>query len=149
MRTRHARKIQVVVFLVLFLSASIWPSDRRAVAGDTLPIQSEFSGTIFKHVNGKKYQAPGERSRTAVGAATIAGRAAQLFEIQADHRGQAERFYEWVDAETGIVLKLVSRDRDWSFEYERIRLSPQPSYYFDEPPGYRKRMSATGPRHEG
>ncbi|TKS61056.1 MAG: hypothetical protein EWM72_00825 [Nitrospira sp.] len=48
-----------------------------------------------------------------------------------------------------MVLKRVSRDRDWSFEYERLRLSPQPGYYFDEPPGYKKRMSATGPRREG
>lgn len=159
------------------------------MAGDTTPIQSEFSGTVIKQVNGKKYQAqvfakgdrlrleykyairtdfgyaaieiirldqsetwyllaqqkellvtpldpddvppmrpdlPGERSRTVVGDATAAGRAAQLFEIQTDHRGRPERFYEWVDAETGMVLKLVSRDRDWSFEYERIRISPQP-----------------------
>jgi hypothetical protein len=212
MLTRHGKKTQVLVFLDLFLSASIWSPGRRAVAGDTLLIHSDFSGTIFKHVNGKRYQAqvvaksdrlrleykyairtdvgyaaieiirpdrsevwyllaqqkvllvvpldpdevvpmrpdlPGERSRTVVDAAKVAGRAAQLFEIQTDHRGRAERFYEWVDAETGIVLKLVSRDRDWSFEYERIRLSPQPGDYFDEPPGYRKRMSATGPRHEG
>ncbi|TKS61055.1 MAG: hypothetical protein EWM72_00824 [Nitrospira sp.] len=125
------------------------------MAGDTLPIQSEFSGTIIKQVNGKKYQVqvfakgdrlrleykyairtdfgyaaieiirldqsetwyllaqqkellvtpldpddvlpmrpelPGERSRTVVGDATVASRAAQLFEIQTDQRGRAERF---------------------------------------------------------
>lgn len=173
---------------------------------------AEFSGTIIKQVNGKKYQAqvfakgnhlrleykyairtgfgyasieiirldrsetwyllaqqkellvmpldpddvlplrpelPGERSRTVVGDATAAGRAAQLFEIQADRRGRAERFYQWVDVETGIVLKLVSRDRDWSFEYERIRMSPQPDYYFDEPPGYKRRVLEIRPRREG
>ena len=38
-------------------------------------------------------------------------------------------------------MKLVSRDREWSFEYERFRLSPQPAYYFEEPPGYKKRLS--------
>jgi len=51
--------------------------------------------------------------------------------------------------EAGIVLKLVSRDRAWSVEYERIRLSPQPDYYFDEPPGYKKRASPAGPRVQG
>lgn len=88
---------------------------------------------------------PGERDRILVGDATAAGRATQLFEVQTDHHGRVERFYEWVDLDTGVVLKLVSRDREWSFEYERFRLSPQPAYYFEEPPGYKKRMSATGP----
>ncbi len=92
---------------------------------------------------------PGERERVLVGDATAAGRAAQLFEVQTDHQGRVERFYEWVDAETGVVLKLVSRDREWSFEYERFRLSPQPAYYFDEPPGYKKRIAATAPRGRG
>lgn len=92
---------------------------------------------------------PGERERVLVGDATAAGRAAQLFEVQTDHHGRVERFYEWVDLETGVVLKLVSRDREWSFEYERFRLSPQPAYYFDEPPGYKKRVTATAPRGRG
>ena len=92
---------------------------------------------------------PGERERTLVGDATVAGRAAQLYEVQTDRHGRMEHFYEWVDLETAIVLKLVSRDRDWSFEYERIRWSPQPSYYFDEPPGYKKRTGATAPKQQG
>ena len=92
---------------------------------------------------------PGERERILVGDATAAGRATQLFEVQTDHHGRVERFYEWVDLETGVVLKLVSRDREWSFEYERFRLSPQPAYYFDEPPGYKKRVTATAPQGRG
>lgn len=92
---------------------------------------------------------PGERERTLVGDATAAGRSAQLYEVHTDHNGRAERFYEWVDMESGIVLKLVSRDRDWSFEYERIRLSPQPEYYFDAPPGYKKRSGATPVQRQG
>jgi len=92
---------------------------------------------------------PGEQHRTLVGEATAASRAAHLFEVETDRNGRNERFYEWVDVETGIVLKLVSRDRDWSVEYERFRLSPQPDYYFEEPPGYRRRRSATGPKPHG
>jgi len=92
---------------------------------------------------------PGERERILVGDATAAGRATQLFEVQTDHNGRVERFYEWVDLDTGVVLKLVSRDREWSFEYERFRLSPQPAYYFEEPQGYKKRMTAPAPRGRG
>jgi hypothetical protein len=91
---------------------------------------------------------PGEQNRFLVGDATAAGRATQLFEVHTDYHGRVERFYEWVDVETGVVLKLVSQDREWSFEYERFRLSPQPTYYFEEPAGYKKRMSATGFRGE-
>jgi hypothetical protein len=82
----------------------------------------------------------GEHSRILIGDATAVERAAQLYEVQTDRRGRTERWYEWVDVETGVVLKLMSRDRDWSFAYERIRWSPQPSQYFSEPPGYQKRQ---------
>jgi len=92
---------------------------------------------------------PGEKHRVFVGAARAGGREAQLYEVQTDYHGRAERFFEWVDVEAGIVLKLVSQDRDWSIEYERFRISPQPDYLFDEPPGYIKRMSLTGPRLQG
>lgn len=101
---------------------------------DVLPVQSEL---------------PGERERVPVGDATAAGRPTRLYEVQTERDGRIERFYEWVDVETGIVLKLVSRDRDWSFEYQRIRLSPQPSFYFDEPPGYRKRVIGTVQKRQG
>lgn len=92
---------------------------------------------------------PGEQARALIGDATAAGRPAQLFDVQTDRHGRSERFFEWVDMEAGVVLKLVSRDRDWSVEYERIRFSPQPDYYFEEPPGYQKRSIPTGPRVRG
>lgn len=92
---------------------------------------------------------PGEIQRVLVGIAQACGREAQLYDVQTDYHGRVERFFEWVDVETGVVLKLVSQDRDWSIEYERFRLSPQPEFYFDEPPGYTKRMSRAGPRIQG
>ncbi len=92
---------------------------------------------------------PGEQDRTLIGNAMTAGRATQLFEVQTDHHGRVERFYEWVDLDTGVVLKLLSRDREWAFEYKRFRLSPQPAYYFEEPPGYKKRVSVPVPQGRG
>ena len=102
------------------------------ITDDTLSIRQELVG---------------ETCRIAVGDATAAGRAARLFDVQTDHHGHLERFYQWVDTETGIMLKLVSQDRDWSIEYERIRISPQPSLYFEEQRGYRKRRSETSRQH--
>lgn len=77
----------------------------------------------------------------------VAGRPVRLFNVEVERNGFPERFSEWVDAEMGIVLKLGSLDRDSRFEYERLRLSPQPHVYFEEPPGYRKRPSETMQRH--
>jgi len=85
----------------------------------------------------------GETNRTLIGPAMVADRPARLFDVQTERHGRGERFYEWVDEEMDIVLKLVSQDRDWSFQYERIRKSPQPAMYFEGPPGYKKRASST------
>jgi hypothetical protein len=195
-----ARLLVVVGIAVLNTTGSILEGGDR-LPGDTLHIEAEFSGTLIKRVDGKKYQAQvfakgdrlrleykyairtelgfsaieiirpdlgerwyvlpqqkqvlvlpitddtlsmraelvGETKRTAVRDTIVAGRAATLFEVHVEHQGHLERFYEWVDVEAGIVLKLVSQDRDWSFEYERIRLSAQPGLYFEKPPGYQKR----------
>ena len=201
------RQIDLVRFrasllLTFTFATTSWLPAVPAVAETHVAYPHEFSGSIIKQVNGKKYQAqvfakadrlrleykyairtdygyaaieiirldraeawyllaqrkellvtpldpddvlpmqpalPGERSRTLVGEATAVGRPAQLYEVQTDRHGRMEQWYEWVDAEKGIVLKLVSRDRDWSFAYERIRWSPQPTQYFNEPLGYQKR----------
>jgi len=85
----------------------------------------------------------GETNRTLIGPAVVVDRPARLFDVQTERHGRGERFYEWVDEEMDIVLKLVSQDRDWSFQYERIRKSPQPAMYFEGPPGYKKRASST------
>src|SRR5690348_6467034 len=198
------KRMALALAVALLTEALTWPPFARALSDFGTSHPFEFSASLVKHVNGKKYQAqvfakddrlrleytyailtqygyaaieiirldkneawylltrqkellitpldpddvlpmrpplPGERSRTLVGEATAVGRAAQLYEVQTDRQGRVERWYEWVDAQAGVVLKLVSRDRDWSLEYERIRWSPQPSAYFDEPLGYRPRQS--------
>ena len=86
---------------------------------------------------------PGEKSRTLIGDAITIGRPSKLYEVRVDHHGRNERFYEWVDVEKGVVLKLVSQDRNWSIEYLRLRFSPQPDYYFHEPAGYTRWVPAT------
>jgi len=196
----------IAVLGVVALSTTI----SIAEGNDTVPAEAEFSGTLVKRVDGKKYQAQvfgkgdrlrleykyairtelgfsaieiirpdvgerwfvlpqqkqllvlpitdetlsmraelaGETNRATVGDAAAAGRAALLFDVQVEREGSHERFYEWVDVETGVVLKLVSQNREWSFEYERIRMSPQSNRYFEEPPGYRKRRGGTTQRRE-
>ena len=78
----------------------------------------------------------GETSRTKIGDALVGAREAVLYEVVVDRHGRRERYYEWVDEPRRLLLKLVSRDRDWSVEYDRVILSGQPEYFFETPLGY-------------
>ncbi len=80
----------------------------------------------------------GEIGRSLVGEAMTGGRRAQLYEVVVQRYGRREGFFQWVDAERGLLLKLVSKHRDWSVEYEHVVFSTQPGYYFEVPRGYRR-----------
>ncbi len=81
----------------------------------------------------------GEVSRTLIGDAIAGKRPAQLYEIEVlTKSGGHEKYYEWVDTEQHVLLKLLSQERDWWVEYEHVVVSPQPDYFFEAPLGYRK-----------
>jgi hypothetical protein len=83
-------------------------------------------------------QLEGETSRTFIGDSVVGTQPALLYEVMVQDRfGQTERFFEWVDPERNILLKLLSQDRDWFVEYSHVVLSPQPDYFFEAPLGYR------------
>jgi hypothetical protein len=84
----------------------------------------------------------GETARTLIGDAFASGRPAKLFEVVVERSGRRETFFEWVDTERDVLLKLVSQDRDWAVEYEHIVYSTQPEFYFEPPLGY-QRIEAT------
>jgi hypothetical protein len=80
----------------------------------------------------------GETSRTLIGDSVVGDRSAILYEVVVQDRfGQTERFFEWVDPDRNILLKLLSQDRDWFVQYEHVVVSSQPDYYFETPLGYR------------
>jgi hypothetical protein len=83
-------------------------------------------------------QLEGETSRTVIGNSVVGDQPALLYEVVVQNRfGRLERYFEWVDPQREILLKLLSQDRDWFVEYRHVVLSPQPDYYFDAPLGYR------------
>jgi len=80
----------------------------------------------------------GETRRTLIGDAFAGGRLARLYEVMVvNQEGRQETYFEWVDAERDVLLKLLSQDRDWFVEYEHVVLSKQPAYFFETPLGYR------------
>lgn len=92
----------------------------------------------------------GEIGRTLIGDAFAGGRPARLYEVVvATPGGKQETYFEWVDAERNVLLKLLSQDRDWVVEYEHLVISKQPDYYFETPLGYRKIEAQEAPSQLG
>lgn len=119
------------VTIVLLDEQKIWYvlSQRRMVV--SVPLTSDYLLPF-------SVQLEGETSRTLIGDSVVGDQPALLYEVVAQNRfGQAERFYEWIDPDRNILLKLLSQDRDWFVEYHHVVLSSQPDYYFEAPLGYR------------
>jgi hypothetical protein len=104
-------------------------SERRMVV--SVPLTSEYLlpfSVILK----------GETSRTLIGNSMVKDQLAVLYDVEVQDRfGKTERFFEWVDPERNVLLKLVSQNRDWFVEYEHVVVSTQPEFYFETPLGYR------------
>ena len=80
----------------------------------------------------------GEISRSLVGDSMVHDEPAVLYEVVVKNRaGKTERYFQWVDPEREILVKLMSQERDWFVEYEHVVLSTQPDYFFEAPLGYR------------
>ncbi|MEX2490314.1 MAG: hypothetical protein WD425_00990 [Nitrospirales bacterium] len=80
----------------------------------------------------------GETSRTLIGDSMVNNQKALLYDVEVqDRSGTTEKFFEWVDPDRHVLLKLVSQDRDWFVQYEHVVVSSQPEYYFEPPLGYR------------
>lgn len=130
------------VIIVRLDQQKVWYviSQRRLVMA--VPLTTEFLLPFAVRLEG-------EVSRTLLGEAFVGDQASQLYEVGVDQEGHREIYYEWVDWERNILLKLVSQDRDWSVEYEHVVLSKQPDYFFNPPLGYQKYEAITRQAEKG
>lgn len=78
----------------------------------------------------------GETARVLVGEEKLGGHKSRLYDVTVGSGVSAERYYQWVSVEHGVPLRTVSRDRDWSVEYEHVVFSKQPEFFFETPLGY-------------
>lgn len=118
------------VTIVRFDKQKVWYvlSQRRLVVA--VPLTSDYVLPLTVRLEG-------EVSRSLIGDAMVGTNLATLYDVEVNRNGHQERYYEWVDESRQLLLKLVSQDRNWSVEYERVVQSTQPEYYFEIPLGYR------------
>ena len=103
-------------------------SQRRMVI--SVPLTTEYVLPLSVRLEG-------EEKRVLIGEGQVENRPALLYEVFVRNRlVGSERYYQWVDPERDILLKLMSQDRDWSIEYQHVVLSSQPDFFFEPPLGY-------------
>ena len=130
------------VTLVRLDKQQVWYilSQRRLVMA--MPLTSDYVLPLAVRLDG-------EISRSRIGEAMVGDQEATLYEVVVDRYDRRETYYQWVDDARHLLLKLVSQDRDWSVEYERIVLSKQPDYFFETPLGYRMFQATEKQADEG
>jgi len=81
---------------------------------------------------------PGEIERTSLGSDTIDGRPANKYKIAYTSKGERAEVFQWVDSASGIPVKTVSMDGNWSMEYKNLSTGAQDASLFEIPAGYNK-----------
>ena len=96
----------------------------------TVPLTTDYLLPLSVRLNG-------EIRRSRIGDALVGEQPAILYEVEVEREGRRESYFEWVDESRNLLLKLVSQDRDWVVEYDRVVQSKQPDYFFETPLGYK------------
>ena len=96
----------------------------------TVPLTTDYLLPLSVHLEG-------EIRRSRIGDAVVGEQPSTLYEVEVQREGGRESYFEWVDESRNLLLKLVSQDRDWSVEYDRVVQSKQPDYFFETPLGYK------------
>ena len=95
-----------------------------------IPLTTDYLLPLSVHLEG-------EIRRSRIGDAMVGEQSAILYEVEVQREEGRESYFEWVDETRNLLLKLVSQDRDWSVEYDRVVQSKQPDYFFETPLGYK------------
>jgi hypothetical protein len=94
---------------------------------------------LKKKLPGQFIQIPNEAmSKHLVGQETVAGYEAEKYQVMVRGGGGPEIQMIWVATKLGTPVKMTSKERNFSMEYQSIKEGPQADRLFDLPPGYKK-----------
>lgn len=75
----------------------------------------------------------GELSRELVGEQTLNGYPTELFEVTVSENGGERHYYQWVTKVQRFPVKTVSKEGNWSEEFQRLIFTKQSSFLFELP----------------
>jgi hypothetical protein len=75
----------------------------------------------------------GELSRELVGDQTLNGYPTELFEVTVSENGGERHYYQWVTKVQRFPVKTVSKEGNWSEEFQRLIFTKQSPFLFELP----------------
>jgi hypothetical protein len=75
----------------------------------------------------------GELSRELVGEQTLNGYPTELFEVTVSENGGERHYYQWVTKVQRFPVKTVSKEGNWSEEFQRLIFTKQSPFLFELP----------------
>ena len=76
---------------------------------------------------------PGEISREFVGDEMLNGYPTELFEVTVAEEGNTRQYYRWVTKVQRFPVKTVSKQGEWSEEFQRVVFTEQSRFLFELP----------------
>ena len=86
-----------------------------------------------EHVLSMNETMEGELSREFIGTQTLNGYPTELFEVTVSDEGMPRRYFQWVTTVQRFPIKTVSKEGNWSEEFQRVKFLDQPSFLFELP----------------
>jgi hypothetical protein len=99
-------------------------SKRRQYA--EVPIAKEHQLSVSETMEG-------ELSRELVGEQTLNGYPTELFEVTVSENGGERHYYQWVTKAQRFPVKTVSKEGNWSEEFQRLIFTEQSPFLFELP----------------
>ena len=99
-------------------------SKRRQYA--EVPIAKEHQLSVSETMEG-------ELSRELVGDQTLNGYPTELFEVTVSENGGERHYYQWVTKAQRFPVKTVSKEGNWSEEFQRLIFTEQSPFLFELP----------------
>lgn len=75
----------------------------------------------------------GERSREYIGAELLHGHPTELFEVTVSENGDLRHYYQWITTAQRFPVKTVSKEGNWSEEFQRLMFVEQSAFLFELP----------------
>jgi hypothetical protein len=75
----------------------------------------------------------GELSREYIGAELLHGHPSELFEVTVSEEGGLRHYFQWITTVQRFPVKTVSKEGNWSEEFQRLMFVKQSEFLFELP----------------